>query len=91
MTFPILVQPTDGRYLATLVGAPEVRAVAATRAEALAALEVAIEQRVARGELLALEVGRQGVSGLIGKYQDDPTLREICEEAYQRRDSESVE
>jgi hypothetical protein len=36
-------------------------------------------------------VGRQGVGGLAGKYRDDPTLRAICEEAYERRDSERPE
>jgi hypothetical protein len=91
MTFAVLVQPTDGQFAATLVGAPDVRATAPTRSEALAALEVAIEQRLAQGELAALEVGRRGVSRLAGKYRDDPTLREICEEAYKQRDAEPVE
>ena len=29
-----------------------------------------------------------GLAGLFGKYRDDPTLREICEDAYQERDAE---
>ena len=91
MTFPVLVQPADGQFAAALVGAPDVRATAATRAEALASLEAAIEQRVAQGELLTLEVGGRGVSRLAGKYRDDPTLREICEEAYRQRDAGPVE
>ncbi|HKI30319.1 MAG TPA: hypothetical protein VKA46_00405 [Gemmataceae bacterium] len=91
MTFPVLVQPVDGQFAATLVGAPDVRVTASTRAEALAALEAAIEQRLVQGELVALEVGRRGVSGLAGKFRDDPTLREICEEAYQQRNSEPIE
>jgi hypothetical protein len=91
MTFPVLVQPVDGQFAATLVGAPDVRATAATRAEALAALEAAIERRLIQGELVALEVGRRGVTGLAGKYRDDPTLRDICAEAYQQRDAEPVE
>ena len=44
MTFPVLVQPVNGQFAATLVGAPEVRVTASTRAEALAALETLIEQ-----------------------------------------------
>jgi hypothetical protein len=91
MTFPVLVQPANGQFAATLVGAPDLRVTASTRVEALAALEAAIEQRVAQGELVALEIGRKGVSRLGGKYRDDPTLREICEEAYQQRNSEAVE
>jgi len=91
MTFPVLVQPANGQFAATLVGAPDVRATASTRAEALAALEMAIERRIAQGELLTVEVGGRGVSRLAGKYRDDPTLREICEAAYQQRDAEPVE
>ena len=87
MTFPVLVQPTQGQFEATLAGVPEVRATAATRTEALAALQTVIDQRLVQGALVALEIGRQGVSGLAGKYRDDPTLREICEEAYRQRDS----
>lgn len=91
MTFSVFVHPTDGQFAATLVGAPDVRATAPTRAEALAALEAAIERRVAGGELVTLEVGGRGVSRLAGKYRDDPTLREICEEAYRLRDAEPPE
>lgn len=29
--------------------------------------------------------GRRGLSSLFGKFRDDPTLREICEEAYRER------
>ncbi len=74
MTCPVLVQPANGQLAATLVGAPEVRATAATRAEALTALEADLERRVAQGELLAREVRGRGVSRLAGKYRDDPSL-----------------
>jgi hypothetical protein len=91
MTFSVLVQPANGEFAAALVGAPDVRVTASTRAAALAALEVAIEQRVAQGELVALEIGRQGVSRLAGIFRADPTLSEICKEAYQQRDAEAAE
>ncbi len=91
MMFPVLVQPTNGQFAATLVGAPDVRATAPTRDEALAALEAAIEARIVQGELVALEVGPEGVARLAGRYRDDPTLREICVEAYRQRDTESTE
>lgn len=91
MTFPVTVQPSNGEFAATLVGAPDVRALSSSRAEALAALQVVIERRIAGGELVALEVRRDGVSGLAGKFRDDPTLRQICEEAYQERNAEFAE
>lgn len=88
MTFPVIVHPYQGQFEATLVGAPDVRATAATREEALSALESAIAQRLDQGELVALEVHRRGLAGLFGKYRDDPTLRETCEVAYQERDAD---
>ena len=91
MTFPVLIQSANGQFAATLVGAPEVRATAATRAEALAALEADLERRVARGELLALEIRARGVSWLAGKYRDDPSLRAICDAAYRERDAGASE
>jgi hypothetical protein len=88
MTFPVIVHPLHGQIEATLVGAPDVRATAATREEALAALEAAIAQRLEQGDLVALEIRGRGLPGLFGKYRDDPTLREICEAAYQERDAD---
>jgi hypothetical protein len=91
MTFPVIVHPSQGLFEASLAGAPDVRATAATREEALTALESAIAQRLDRGELVALEVRRRGLAGLFGKYRDDPTLREICAAAYQERDADVSE
>ena len=84
----VLVHAAHDQFEATLVGAPEVRATAPTRAEALAALETAIEKRVEQGELVTLEIGRKGLAGLFGKFRDDPTLQDICDEAYIARDAD---
>ena len=91
MTFSVTVHPSNGQFEAALVGAPDVRATAATRAEALAALESAIAQRLDQGELVALEVRHSGLTALFGKYRDDPTLREICAAAYTERDADLPE
>ena len=91
MTFPVIVHSTAGQFEASLVGAPEVSATATTRDEALAKLELAISRRLDQGELVALEVRRRGLAGLFGKFRDDPTLREICAEAYKERDAELQE
>ena len=88
MAFPVLVESCDGQFAASLVGAPDVRVVGPTHSEAISALQVEIAQRIARGKLLSLEVEKGGVSSLAGKYRTDPTLREICEEAYKLRDAE---
>jgi hypothetical protein len=88
MTFPVLVQGQNGHFTASLVGAPHLLAQESTRAEAIAALKTEIQQRIAQGELLSLEVDTIGVTDLAGKFKDDSTLREICEQAYQMRDAE---
>ena len=88
MTFPVIVHPCNGQFEAALVGAPDVRATAGTREEALAALQSVIAERLDEGQLVALEIGRRGLSGLFGKYRDDPTLRDICESAYSERDAD---
>jgi hypothetical protein len=88
MTFPISVEVENGSYIASLIGEPALRVVETTRGQALATLRMRLQQRIAQGELLALEIEPVGVSTLAGKYQDDPTLLEICEQAYQFRDAE---
>jgi hypothetical protein len=88
MTFSVIVHPAAGHFEATLVGAPDVTATAPTRTLALAALETVIAKRVEQGELVTLEIGRKGLAGLFGKYRDDPTLQDICDEAYKERDTD---
>jgi hypothetical protein len=91
MSFPILVEAVNGQFAASLIGAPNVRVVKPNRAQAIAGLTAEIQQRVALGELLSLEIDAASVSSLAGKYGADPTLREICDEAYQLRDIERTE
>jgi predicted RNase H-like HicB family nuclease len=91
MTFSILIETTNDHVSASLVGVPSVHAVGATRSQAIDGLKAAIEQRIALGELVALDIESTGVSSLAGKYGDDPTLRAICDDAYRRRDADQVE
>ena len=88
MTFPVTIYSSAGQFEATLVGAPGVCATAPTREEALAKLESAISKQLDKGELVALEVRRRGLAGLFGKFRDDPTLQDICDEAYKERDAD---
>ena len=64
------------------------RVIGPTRSQAIDSLKKELEQRVALGELLSLDIETIGVANLAGKYEADPTLRTICEEAYQLRDTE---
>lgn len=88
MAFPVIVEPCDGQFVAALVEAPTIRAVGLTRDQALATLQADLAQRLALGELVALELAPLGVTDLAGAYHADPTLREICAETYRQRDAE---
>ena len=88
MTFSVTVHSAAGQFEASLIGSPDMRATAPTRVGALAALEAVIEKRVEQGELVTLTTGRKGLAGIFGKYRDDPTLQDICDEAYRQRDAD---
>ena len=88
MTFPVLVETYDGQFVASLVGTSKVRVVEPTRSQAISSLKTKIHQSIEAGELFFLELDTVGISKLAGKYESDPTLRDICDEAYKKRDEE---
>jgi hypothetical protein len=88
MSFPVWVETREGQFAASLVGVPSVAVVEPTRSQAIASLREEIQERIELGDLLSLEIETAGVSSLAGKYSADPTLREICDDAYQLRDAE---
>ena len=47
MMFSVMIEPYDGQFAATLLGAPTIRAVGATRDDALRALHTDLAQRLA--------------------------------------------
>jgi predicted RNase H-like HicB family nuclease len=88
MNFAVLVEPTNGQFAATLAGVPGINAVGPTRSQAVDALKAELQQRLAAGELLSVELPPRGVKDIAGVFADDPSLGEICEEAYRARDAE---
>jgi hypothetical protein len=88
MTVCISVEQSEGKFCASLIGAPALRCVRPSRTEAIAALRIELAQKIAAGELLDLDVQQLGVSGLAGRFRDDPTLGDICDQIYQERDAE---
>lgn len=88
MTVPIVVESTDGQFAASVVGVAHARATAPTREQAINALKADLDARVNRGEPQFIELSPIGLTSLAGKYADDPTLRDICEQAYRERDAE---
>ncbi|RLC20206.1 MAG: hypothetical protein DRI57_05365 [Deltaproteobacteria bacterium] len=85
MTLPVLPESENGQFVASLMGLPNVRAAEPTRSQAILSLKAKINQNAETGKLLFLEPDMPGISTLAGKYKSDPTLRDICEEAYKKR------
>jgi len=88
MTIRIAIERTNGRFTAFVPGVPALRAEAASHEQAIALVKEALTERVRQGELSFLDLELGGLSTLAGRFAADPTLREICEEAYRLRDAE---
>ena len=88
MTIPIQIEQTNGTFTASVLGNQNIRAVAPSRDEVLAALRNELDRRINVGELTTLDVPSVGVTSFAGIFKDDPTLEEIVNEAYRRRDAE---
>jgi hypothetical protein len=88
MTVQILVQPLNDQFSASLLGSPELQVIRPSKNEAIEALREALTQKVRAGEIVSIELGPIGVSGLAGRFADDPSLREICAEIYRQRDAD---
>lgn len=86
MTFHASVKSSNGRFHASLLGAPEVAVYGSSREEALSALKDEVQARIRRGEIVRLDVADLGVTAMAGVFADDPYLPEIVREAYRQRD-----
>ena len=72
MNFPVSIESSEGRFTASLLGAPEVRVSGATRQVAISELRRVVSQRVANGQIASLEIPPGSVTDFIGVFQDDP-------------------
>lgn len=94
MSVPVWVEQQNGKFTATVLGAPGVRAEAATKDAAIAAVRALLEERTSAGELVFVEVEPQGLLALAGRYATDPVSREMWEEvvaeAYRYRDEQKA-
>ena len=71
-----------------LIGAPDMRAQAPTRDAALLELRRVVLQHIDKGDITSLDIPSGAVTDYIGCFADDPSLDEICDDAYRQRDSE---
>jgi hypothetical protein len=64
------------------------RCVGPSRDEAIQALQRQLTAKISAGELINLDVGLVGLSGLAGRFRNDPSLLEIRDEIYRDRDDD---
>ena len=86
MPIPVHVEQANGSFTATVVGEPRYCAKGPTRDSAIAALRADLASRVALGEIVLVDLNPKSLISLAGKYKDDPTLDDICREAYRYLD-----
>ena len=88
MSVSVLVEQREGKFCASPLGMAELRCVGSSRGEALNSLRQALVDKLANGDLVDLETEPLGISGQSGRFQNDPTWREIRDQIYRDRDSE---
>ena len=90
MTVPVWVEQLNGTFTASVPGVPRVHSENASREKAIDGVRQQLRTGLASGHLVMVDVDFVGVSGLAGTYADDPTLQEICAEAYRLRDEQKA-
>ena len=95
MTIPVWVEQQNGKFVASVLGAPGVTAEANTRDAAVSALRAQIETGAANGSLVLLDFEEKGLSALAGRYADNEVSRraweELVEDAYRYRDEQKAQ
>jgi len=87
---PVLVELNNGRFFASIANDPKFRAEGASRDEAVRTLESDLQAKVARGEIVWINIPKRAITDFAGSFQDDPELDEIVREAYRLRDEQKA-
>ena len=90
MTIPVWVEQQNGKFTASVPGAPQLNASGATRDDVIESVRTQLRSCVSTGQIVLLDIDFVGVSGLAGTYKDDTTILDICDEAYRLRDEEKA-
>ena len=90
MTIPVWVEQTNGRFTATVLGAPQLRADGPSKEQAVAALRADLNARAASGELVTLDVPDPSAAFPPRRYTEDELadMRETLAEIYRNRDEQ---
>jgi hypothetical protein len=79
----------EGQFTADILGAPDIRATAATREEAIEQVRALLQYQVNLGSIVALEIPRRDpVMEFAGHLKDDPDFDLYVEEIRKFREEE---
>ena len=89
MTVPIWVEQSEGRFTATVLGAPQVKAEGLTREQAVAAVTAQLRNRVTAREVVLVNVPEPLPFREVSP-EDAAAWRELGEEIYRERDAQKA-
>jgi hypothetical protein len=79
----------EGQFTAKLLGAPDIRATAETREQAIEQVRTLLQYQVNLGSIAAIEIPRrEPVAELAGTWKDDPDFDLYLEEIRKFREEE---
>ena len=94
----VLLEETEGKYQAILLGLPDCKAEGNTREEAITNISIILGDRLEKAELIYLEIKPPKPDNpwmkLAGKYKDDPQFDDMLEDIQalrRERDAEMEE
>ena len=88
MSLPVRIEQLNDHFTASLLGDPNVRVEATSRAAALNQLQFEVSRRLQTGEIVMMDVPSAGLVDFVGMLKDDPTLEELIDDIYRQRDLE---
>jgi hypothetical protein len=89
MTVPVWVEQSNGKFTASVLGSPQVKADGATREQAIAAVTARLQSAVAHGEVVLVSVPAALPFRQVSP-EDAAAWRELCEEIYRERDAQKA-
>lgn len=90
MTVPVWIEQSNGKFTATVIGAPQVTADGMTKVQAVAAVTAQLNSRITAGEVVLVDVPAPPSPARSYSPEDAEAMREMCAEVYRERDAQKA-
>ena len=91
MKFPILVEPHNGRFHASILGSQSMSAEGATKEEAVAAVNDRLRDAIAAGDVVLVDLS--STPSILSRQpgpEEAEDWRQLCEEIYREREAQKA-